>query len=69
MSNALKSYRERKRLSQKDVAALIGVSRQMVSFLENGKRCITGETAVLIEQRLGINRVLLRPDLFRRRAA
>lgn len=69
MSNPLKSYRTQNQLSQEAVAEKLGISRQMVSFLENGERDFTADMAVLIEQKLGINRVMFRPDLFRRREA
>lgn len=69
MANPLKAYRKQKALSQEAVAQKLGISRAMVGMLENGKREFTAETAVLIERSLGINRVLLRPDLFRREAA
>jgi transcriptional regulator with XRE-family HTH domain len=65
----LRAYREKKRLSQEDLAALLGVSRQMVGMLETGERGYTAEMAVLIEEKTGINRVMFRPDLFRKRAA
>lgn len=65
MANPLKAYRKRERLSQQDVAQKLGISRAMVGLLENGKREFSAETAVLIEKNLGINRVVLRPDLFR----
>jgi transcriptional regulator with XRE-family HTH domain len=65
----LRAYREKKKLSQEDLAALLGVSRQMVGMLETGDRQFTAEMAVLIEEKTGINRVMFRPDLFRKRAA
>jgi transcriptional regulator with XRE-family HTH domain len=69
MSNPLLTYRKLRGLSQESVAALLGVSRQMVGFLEQGERNFTAEMAVKIEQKLGIDRVHFRPDLFKRRAA
>lgn len=65
MSNPLKAYRKRARLSQQALARKLGISRAMVGMLENGKREFTAETAVMIEKNIGINRVMLRPDLFR----
>lgn len=56
-------------MSQQDIATKLGVSRAMVGLLENGERGFTAEMAVLIEDKLGINRILLRPDIFRRKAA
>lgn len=69
MINALLAYRERKNLSQQEVADALDISRQMVGLLENGERTFTADMAVHIEATLGINRRLLRPDLFRKRAA
>lgn len=69
MGNPLKAYREQESLSQQDIAERIGISRQMVGFLENGERDFTAEMALRIEDALGINRVLMRPDLFRKREA
>lgn len=65
----LKAYREKNKLSQEEIASLLGISRQMVGMLETGDRDYTAEMAVLIEEKLGLNRVLFRPDLFRKRAA
>ncbi len=69
MANPLRAYREKNELSQQEVADRLGVSRQMVGMLESGAREYTPEMALKIEQRLGIDRVLVRPDMFRRRAA
>jgi transcriptional regulator with XRE-family HTH domain len=68
-TNPLKSYREEQGLSQQEVADKLGVSRQMVSFLENGERDFTADMAVLMEKKLGIARGHVRPDLFGRVAA
>lgn len=69
MSNPLKAYRGKHGLSQSDLAVKLGVSRQLVGALETGTRPFTPEMANLIEEKLGINRVVIRPDIFRRRAA
>lgn len=69
MPNALLAYRERKKLSQQQVADALDISRQMVGFLENDERPFTADMALLIEEKLGINRLLLRPDYFRKRVA
>lgn len=68
MSDPLRAYRERHRMTQKKIAGKLGVSRQMVSFLENGEREYTADMALLIEKRLGIDRAEVRPDLFARAA-
>jgi transcriptional regulator with XRE-family HTH domain len=69
MPNALRAYREKKGLSQQEVADALGISRAMVGLLENGERPFTAEMAVLIEKKLGQSRVLFRPDLFRKTVA
>lgn len=69
MSNALLAYREKKGLSQQEVADALGISRPMVGFLETGERPFTIDMTLLIEEKLGINRLLLRPDYFRKRVA
>lgn len=77
-AKALRSYREKKKLSQEQLAerlkagrstARLRVSRRLVGMWETGERAITAEWAVEIEKILGINRVLHRPDLFRKRMA
>lgn len=68
MANPLKSYRASSELSQQEVADKLGVSRQMVSFLENGARDFTADMAVLMEKKLGILRSRVRPDLFEKAA-
>lgn len=69
MANPLRGYREKHQLSQEQLADKLGISRAMVGMLENGERRYTVDMALRIEDRLGINRVLLLPNLFRRRAA
>lgn len=68
MANPLKSYRASSELSQQAVADKLGVSRQMVGFLENGERDFTAEMAVLMEKKLGIPRASVRADLFAKAA-
>lgn len=69
MSNPLRAYRLKKGLSQREVAGALDVSRQMVQMLETGDRNFTAEMAVRIEKMFGLDRVLFRPDIFRRREA
>lgn len=66
MSNPLLAYRKKNGLSQKEMSGLLGISRPMVALIERGARNITAELAIKIEERLGIDRVLTRPDLFRK---
>lgn len=67
--NPLKAYREAQGLSQQEIADRIGVSRQMVGFLENGEREFTADMAVKIEKELGIPREDTMPEFFKRAAA
>jgi plasmid maintenance system antidote protein VapI len=48
------------------VADTLGISRQMVGFLENGEREFTPDMALLIEEKLGIDRADILPKLFKR---
>lgn len=64
----MREYRERKRISQDQLAALVGVSRQMVGLIEAGKRRIAAEDVAEWERQTGIPRAKLRSDLFGRGA-
>ena len=64
---ALRTYRKRLGLTAKAVAQKIGVAESTLRSFENGTREIDGEMAVQIERCLGVDRLLLRPDLFRKR--
>ena len=66
---ALREYRAQKDLSAEEVARKLGIAESTLRSYENGNREIDGDTAVLIEDRLGIPREDIRPDLFKREAA
>ena len=66
---ALRGYRAQKDLSAEEVARKLGIAESTLRSYENGNREIDGDTAVLIEDRLGIPREDIRPDLFKREAA
>jgi len=66
---ALREYRAQKDLSAEEVARKLGIAESTLRSYENGNREIDGDTAVLIESRLGIPREDIRPDLFKREAA
>jgi ribosome-binding protein aMBF1 (putative translation factor) len=55
-------------LSANVVAGKLGIATSTLRSYENGNREVDGDLAVKIEKTLGIDRVLLRPDLFRQRA-
>lgn len=67
MANPLLAYRKKRGLSQQQVADKLGISRQLVSMIECGERGFTADMALHIEHRLGIDRMVMRPDYFRRR--
>ena len=69
MSNPLIAYREAKKLTQQELADLLGVSRGLVSLIETEGRPITPENAVEWESILGIPREKLCPDVFKRARA
>lgn len=50
------------------VAGKLGIAPSTLRSYENGNREVDGDFAVRIEKVLGIDRVLIRPDLFRQRA-
>lgn len=64
MIHPFRKYREKHGLTQEDLARKLGVSRQMVGFIESGEREITAENAVEWETEIGIPRAQLRPDIF-----
>jgi transcriptional regulator with XRE-family HTH domain len=63
---ALRAYRVSRGLRAEDIAKKLGIHPATVRSYENGNREISGDVAVHIENKLGIDRELLRPDLFRR---
>jgi len=67
MANPLRGYRKKHRLSQEDVARRLGVSRSWVAMVERRERPFTDKMCLLCEAKLGIDRMITRPDLFRRR--
>lgn len=66
---ALREYREKNGLSADDAGAKIGVKGVTWRSYENGNREVDGDTAVLIEEKCGIGRARIRPDLFEKLAA
>lgn len=66
---ALREYREQNDLSCEEAGAKIGVAGTTWRSYENGNREVDGDTAVLIEERCGIERSRIRTDLFQKAAA
>lgn len=59
--SALLAYREKKKLTQQQVADMLGVSRSLVGHLELGSKPLSLRMVLLIEDRLGISRSKLLP--------
>lgn len=66
---ALREFREKNGLSAEDVGRKIGCAESTWRSYENGNREVDAETAIKIEEVLGIPREDIRADLFRREAA
>lgn len=67
--NALRAYRRTRQLPADEIADRLGIHESTLRSYENGHRRITAEMSIKIERCLGIDRVLTRPDLFRKREA
>lgn len=66
---ALRQYREKNDLSAEGAGKKIGVAGSTWRSFENGNREVDGDTAKLIEERCGVDRASIRPDLFERTEA
>lgn len=55
MRDWLKELREKAQLSQTQLAAVIGITQQQYSFIENGKRGVRVTTAKKIAAALGFD--------------
>ncbi len=53
MGNRLKVARAERNLSQEQLAALAGVTRQTISSIETGQYCPTTRLALILAKRLG----------------
>jgi transcriptional regulator with XRE-family HTH domain len=67
-SNILKTYREKQRMSRKQLAALLQCSVSLVQLIECGHRAITPINAVAWEAATGIPREDLCPAIFAKAA-
>jgi transcriptional regulator with XRE-family HTH domain len=63
MSHPLQVWRERRKLTQNDVAEMVGVDRVTVTRWENGSRLIDVPLLPAVAQATGIPAAKLRPDL------
>lgn len=66
MSNPFNSIRRKRRLSQQQLADLLGISRQLVGLIESGKRRITPDNANPWAPILGVSREYLCPTFKKR---
>lgn len=64
MESPLRSWREARGLSVNGAAEQAGVTAAMWSRWENSRRRIPAERVPQLEERIGIDRRILRPDLF-----
>lgn len=48
LKNHLKEFRSEKKLSQSDLAKMVGVSRNTISSIETGQFCPTAKLALII---------------------
>lgn len=53
LKNRLKVARAERNLSQAELAALVGVTRQTISTIETGQYCPSAKLALVIAQTLG----------------
>lgn len=61
---ALIKFRERRQLTQKALASLIGTSPGYLHDLEKGRRKPSPRLAVAIEKATGVSRKALLPEIF-----
>lgn len=66
---ALRAFRISNGFTPSEMAKKLGIAESTLRSYENGHREIDGDFAVHIEAVLGLDRMLIRPDLFRRREA
>lgn len=65
----LRAYRKAHGLKAEEVASKLQVAASTLRSWENGTRQLPPDMALKIERLFGIDRILMRPDLFRRKAA
>lgn len=69
MTHPLKAYREQHAMTQDALAEMLGIGRAMVTHIETGRRSITARNAIAWEQKTGIPRSVLCPEIFGEAAA
>lgn len=65
----IRAYRRAHNLRAEELAAKLGVAASTLRSWENGTRELPPDMAVKVERLCGIDRILTRPDIFRRKAA
>lgn len=56
-------------MTRAELAKAIGCGEAMIGHIERGERKLTPEKAIACESVLGVDRALLRPDIFKRETA
>jgi transcriptional regulator with XRE-family HTH domain len=69
MAHPLRAYREKLGLSQEDLAEKLGISRQMIGFIETGERKVTPRNALDWEKLIPVPKEKLCPEIFGKAAA
>jgi len=64
----LEQYIKRHGITRRELAVRLGFDEDTTKSLVNGYRPVTAKRAVAIEEKIGIPRETLRPDLFVKRA-
>lgn len=60
----LKAYRVQHKLTQGQLATVLGVSDATITHIENGRRPVTPKNAIDWEGRIGLSRAVLCPEIF-----
>lgn len=60
----LNQYRDKHKLTQAQLAELLGVSRATITHIETGKRRVTPEKAIEFEAKIGVKKKALCPEIF-----
>jgi len=55
IAKKIRTFRKQKKLTQKELADYLGLSKQIIYHIEKGKRYVLGEELFNIAETLGIN--------------
>jgi transcriptional regulator with XRE-family HTH domain len=67
--DAIRQFRTKRGLSQKEMAAMLGVSPALISEIERGNRKVSPRKVREWAGKLKVSRAALRPDIFGPEAA